>query len=55
MYSLFSLASDEELQSALEFWRQTLQEGKAEEYIAKWEEKRRVVGTATSIVAYKHS
>jgi len=53
LYSVFSLASDEELQSALEFWRQTLKEGKAEEYFSKCEERRRVVGTATSIVAYK--
>ena len=52
--SMFSLASEEELQSALEFWRKTLEEGKAEEYIAKCEEKRKTVGLSTSIVAYKH-
>ena len=52
--SIFSLVSQEELQSGLEFWKKALKTGKADEYIVEREERRKSVGNSTSIVAYKH-
>ena len=52
--SIWSLATPEELESALKFWRQTVDEGKGEEYIAKFEEKRKQIGSSVFIVGYKH-
>ena len=52
--STWALATPEELESALKFWRQTVDEGKGEEYIAKFEEKRKQIGSSVFIVGYKH-
>ena len=52
--SIWSLATPEELESALKFWRQTVDEGKGEEYIAKFEEKRKQIGNSVFILGYKH-
>ncbi len=54
IFSVWSMATPEELQSALDFWRKLLDEGKADEYIAKYESKRRELGCATTVVGYKH-
>ena len=52
--STWALATPEELKSALEFWQRMVDEGKAHEYIAKCEEKRRQIGTSVFIIGYKH-
>ncbi len=51
--SAWALASPEELQSALDMWRKLLDEGKADEYIKKYEEIHREIGSSTSLVAYR--
>ncbi len=51
--SVWSLATPEELQSALDFWRKLLAEGKADEYIEKYEGKRKENGSATTVIGTK--
>ena len=52
-FSVWSLPTPDELQAALAFWRKTVDEGKANEYIEKCEERRRQIGCAVSVVGYK--
>jgi len=51
--STWSLATPEELEMGLKKWRQLVEEGKAEQYIAECEEQRRRLGQSTSVVAVK--
>ena len=52
-YSVWSLASKEELEAALAKWMRMLDDGTADQFIAEIEEKRKRVGISTSIIAYK--
>ena len=51
--STWSLATATELEAGLQQWREQLENGVADEIIAKYEEQRRKIGMTTSIVAYK--
>jgi ubiquinone/menaquinone biosynthesis C-methylase UbiE len=53
MDSTWSLATATELEAGLQQWREQLENGVADEIIAKYEEQRRKIGMTTSIVAYK--
>ena len=51
--STWSLATSSELEAGLEQWREKIENGMADEVIAKYEEQRKKIGMTTSIVAYK--
>ena len=51
--SIWSLATPAELDSGLKLWRERLENGEADEIIAKYEEQRKKIGMTTSIVGYK--
>ena len=52
-YSTWSLATPEELEAGLKNWRTLVEEGKAEQCVAKCEEQRGRLGQTTSVVAVK--
>ena len=51
--SVWSLATPPELESGLKQWRERLENGEADEIIAKYEKQRKKIGMTTSIVGYK--
>ena len=50
--SVWALATPAELKSGLEQWKEKLQSGEADKIIAEFEEKRKLVGLTTTIVAF---
>ena len=51
--SIFALATPEELEESLKKWRESIDNGTADQCIEKSEELRRMIGLTTSVVAYK--
>ena len=53
IYSVWSLASKEELEAGLAKWRRMLEDDTADQFIAEKEVQRKRLGYTTSIIAYK--
>ena len=51
--SIFSLATPEELEAALKWWRAKIDDGTADQYLKECEEERHRMGLSVSVVAYK--
>ena len=51
--SIFSLATAEELDESLKWWRGKIDDGTADQYLKECEEERLKIGTSVSVVAYK--
>ena len=53
VYSVFSLATPEELEEALAKWRKYIDDGTADQVFKESEELRKTIGLSTSFVGYK--
>lgn len=51
--SVWSLATDEEIKSMQDKWREMINDGRAQEFFRKMEEARQKIGETTTILAYK--
>ena len=50
---MWALATPDELEAALEQWKEIIESGETDKVIAEHEEQRKRLRIATSIVAYK--
>ena len=53
-FSIWSLATPEELEQALSLWKKKLEDGTADNFIKEKEVIRREIGHSTSVIAYKN-